>query len=187
MLGKAVLSALAAACFNKFTMQLQPNRWFAVSVRVNLEARVGSSLHRKGYECFVPTCPRTGPHTPRSSKPEPMFPGYVFCRMQRQPSSTIVSTPGVIRILGYGCNPSPVEDIEILSLQKIMSSGVHVQPLPRLEKGDAVLIRKGPLTGVSGVLQGLSQRRNLIVSVGLLGRSVSVELAPDWIADSASQ
>ncbi len=40
----------------------------------------------------------------------PLFPGYVFCRFPVQRRLPILTTPGVVSILGFGVEPSPIPD-----------------------------------------------------------------------------
>jgi len=39
----------------------------------------------------------------------PLFPGYLFCRMNPHNRLPVLTTPGVIQIVGVGKTPIPVE------------------------------------------------------------------------------
>jgi len=54
-------------------------------------------------------------------------------------------------------------------------------PWPFLELGHRVLIERGPLAGVEGILDEVKGKYRLVVSVQLLQRSVSAEVDRDWI------
>jgi transcription antitermination factor NusG len=136
------------------------------------EHRVAELLRYKGYEQFVPTRrARRGPKVIESA----LFPGYVFCRMTNGTAGLVVTTPGVLRILGSSQQPCPIDDAEIESIRKITSLD-NVYPVPYLRVGQHIRIAEGPLSGVTGILVKIKKRHNLIVSVALLMRSISVEI-----------
>jgi transcription antitermination factor NusG len=58
----------------------------------------------------------------------------------------------------------------------MVESGLLVTPHPFLNVGQAVLIERGPLTGLEGVLIEVKGKHRLVVSINLLQRSVSAEV-----------
>jgi transcription antitermination factor NusG len=53
----------------------------------------------------------------------PLFPGYVFCHFDSNKRLPILMTPGMVRIVGPGNRPEPVDDHEIASIRTIALSG----------------------------------------------------------------
>jgi hypothetical protein len=51
----------------------------------------------------------------------------------------------------------------------------------RLVPGSIVRIGHGPLAGVEGTLVHFNKRLELIVSIVLLQRAVSVRISPEWV------
>lgn len=92
--------------------------------------------------------------------------------------------PGVVGLVGFGKTPSPIPDDEIENIRTIVQSGVLVQPWPFLEVGQRVLIERGPLAGVEGILLELKGQFRLVVSIALLHRSVSAEVDRNWVRPS---
>jgi transcription antitermination factor NusG len=111
----------------------------------------------------------------------PLFPGYVFCRFHPELLLPVVTTPGVVQIVGAGKHPRPIADEEIVAIQRMLLSGGDVEPWPYLKAGQKVRILDGPLFGVEGILVEVKNRRRLVVSVHLLQRSVAVEVDRDCI------
>jgi transcription antitermination factor NusG len=111
----------------------------------------------------------------------------VFCRCDPLPNALIVTTPGVVRIVGYGRNPAVIEEREIATLKTIIASGVRTEPLSEAHPGDAVRITSGPLRGVEGFLVEMNKRRQFIVSVSILHRSALVELKREWVTAAVGQ
>jgi transcription antitermination factor NusG len=164
-------------------------RWFAIQVRPNAECAALAGLRSKGYETYLPTYYCARQWSDRVKKLRlPLFTGYVFCKFSSAATAPIVTTLGVVRVLGVGGTPIPVDDSEIASLQTIeAATGVRSYPWPQLEVGDQVCIGVGPLRGLVGVLQLVKGESTLIVSVSLLHRAVAVEMQADWIAPLESR
>lgn len=152
--------------------------WYAIHVRSNFENATSDNLQGKGYNVFLPLYSERRRWSDRVKEASlPLFPGYLFCRFNvRDRLLPILTTPGVVAIVGPGKIPTPIDDREIAAIRSIVSSGFTVQPWPFLGVGSDVYIESGPLTGVEGVIASTDKGYRLIVSVNLLGRSVAVEV-----------
>jgi transcription antitermination factor NusG len=134
-------------------------------------------LGEKGYELFLPTYLSRRRWSDRVKQIEmPLFPGYLFCRVTPESSGRIVMTPGVIRFVGIGNSPLPIDDQEIDALRMVVESEFKVEPWPFLRVGQTVRIETGPLTGLTGLLVRVANQHRVVVSVSLLQRSVAVEI-----------
>ena len=153
------------------------NNWFALQVRPRRELTISAMLRAKGYDEFLPLrrSHRAG------GAIQPLFTGYVFCRLSPGASGRFVTTPGVIRIVSFGGRPVPVDAEEIAALQLVDKSGCANAPLQGLHLGDKVIIEEGPLRGLSGVLSSVRGQHRLLISVTAMGRTVAVDVDPDWI------
>ena len=145
---------------------------------------VASQLRMKGYDEFVPLYEVRKRMTNRVKRVLlPIFQGYVFCRMD--PAERLVpvlTTPGVIRIVGSGRTPIPVDDSEIESIRRAASSGARLEPHLGLTEGRRVRLVEGPLAGCEGVVTEVNKELRLVVSISLLQRAVAVEIE-NWWAD----
>jgi transcription antitermination factor NusG len=172
-------------------MSLLP--WYALRVRPRFEKTVASALLQKGYEGFLPLYRQRSRWSDRIKIVElPLFPGYMFCRIDINQRLPILITPGVIQIVGIGKTPQPVDDAEVAALQSIVVSGLQSEPRSYMNIGQRVRIELGPLAGIEGILIAVKGSSRLIVSVSLLQRSVSVEIDESWVLpiprpDRASQ
>ncbi len=157
--------------------------WYAVRVRPNYEKPVAAALRGKGLEEFLPLFRSKRRWSDRVKVMDlPLFPGYVFCRLNLEARMPLITTPGFLYIVGIGKNPEPVDEAEIQAIQSVLRSGVVVTPWPSLIVGQKVQLKRGPLRGLVGVLTKIAANQlRMYVSVTLLKRSISVEVAPDWI------
>jgi transcription antitermination factor NusG len=116
----------------------------------------------------------------------PLFPGYFFCRMNPYNRLPILTTPGVMQIVGVGKTPVAVEEQEIAAIQRAGKSGIPIMPWPYMEVGHLARIKEGPLKGLTGIVVKIKSGAKLVLSVGLLQRSVAVEIDRSWISEAAS-
>ncbi len=151
--------------------------WYVLHVRPRAELAVARQLAEKGYEQFVPLYRSRRRWADRVKDLDlPLFPSYVFCRVTSQSAGRIVTTPGVVRIVGAGNVPVPVDEDEVRALQRVSTRREGLEPWPYVHVGQRVELRAGPLRGLQGVLVQASGGDRLIVSVSLLQRSVSVRI-----------
>jgi len=156
--------------------------WFALQVRSLREKRVGCLLKDKGYAEFVPLYRARRRWSDRVKEIElPLFPGYLFCRLDPRYRLPVLTTPGVMNIVGTGKTPIPVLDSEVEAIQTIVRSGQDALPWNFLQVGHLVWVEEGPLQGLEGILVEFRKRHRLVVSVTLLQRSVAVEVDRDWV------
>src|SRR5215472_7392864 len=151
--------------------------FYVVQVRPRTEKFTAQLLNQKGYEPFLPTYLRKRRWSDRVKVlSEPLFPGYLFCRLDARFRLPVLTTPGVISVVGVGKEPVPVPDHEIDAVWRIVNSAVSAKPWPYLNCGDRVTISEGPLRGVEGILAVVKNAYKVVVSINLLQRSVAVEV-----------
>lgn len=156
--------------------------WYALQVRSRKESYIAAQIAGQGYECLLPTYRSIRKWSDRLKELEqPLFPGYLFCRFNIHNRRALVTTPGVLQIVGSGRTAIPVSDEEIHALQLVVSSGVSKEPWPYLEVGQRVRVDYGTLTGLEGILVNLKGNHRVVLSVTLLQRSVAMEVDSAWL------
>ena len=160
-----------------------PLSWYALQVRSRKEGYIASQIQGQGFECLLPTYKSIRKWSDRVKELEqPLFPGYLFCRFDFQNRRPIVTTPGVLQVVGFGKTASPVADEEIRALQLAVSSDMPKQPWPYLEIGQRVQVIYGNLTGLEGILVNVKGNHRVVLSVTLLQRSVAMEVETSWLS-----
>lgn len=156
--------------------------WYAIRVRSKYEGMVSTGLSGKGYVPFLPLYRARRRWSDRIKEMDlPLFPGYVFCQFNADTRLPILTTPGVVSVVGYGREPVPVDAAEIATIRAIIASGLAAIPWPYLRTGSRVLIEEGPLAGIEGIVSSTKKEWRLVVSVTMLQRSVAVEIDRAWV------
>ena len=151
--------------------------WYAVRTKPRHEKATARALDALGHEQFLPLRRTRKKWSDRMQTTElPLFPGYLFCKFCWNNRLPILTTPGVNSIISFGSKPSPVDPHEIAALQKVIASGMPVEPHPFLAVGARVRIHSGAMAGVEGILTSHRNNWRIVVSITLLQRSVGVEI-----------
>ena len=159
-----------------------PQRWFALRVKSNCENVVAAGVGHKGFESFLPLYRRYHRWSDRSKAVDlPLFPGYVFCRLDPRVRLAVLTVPGALHFVGIGKVPMPIDDAEVAAIERTVRSGLAAEPWEYLEVGQLVRLEHGPLKGVEGILVESRKQCRVVVSVTLLKRSVAVEIERNWI------
>jgi len=160
-------------------------RWYALAVKPRHEKSVHRILETKQHEAFLPLYVKKHRYARREKSFQlPWFPGYVFCRFNLASCLPVVTTPGVIRVLGGHGKPTPIDESEVASLKLAVDAQTPIEPWPFLQAGQRIRIIKGALAGMEGSLIHVKQEPRIVLSVTMLQRSVLLELDRDMVAQS---
>ena len=151
--------------------------WFAIWTRSRHEQVVREQLERKGYEAFLPTLPKWSRWKDRKKKIDwPIFPGYCFARFDARERLPILKCSGVVSIVSFDGEISPIPDFEIEGIRRLVQSELQFDPCPLIREGMMVEVVHGPLKGVVGRLLRKGAHARLVLAVDLIGQAVSVEV-----------
>jgi transcription antitermination factor NusG len=169
----------------QFRRQLDMNTlqsWFALQTMPRNEMKINYLLEQKGYECFTPTYRQKRKWSDRTVEINfPLFPTYVFCCLSSSAIGNVIATRGVTRIVGFGGKPAEIAVEEIEALRLLAPSNLLREPWRYLPEGTPVVVETGPLAGVQGIICPDENRRQLIISITLLQRSVAIQLDEDTV------
>ena len=154
--------------------------WFAVYTTPRHEKKVSDVLAERQIETFLPLY-RTNRQW-KKSRPTvlelPLFPTYVFVRIEYRARGAVLGVPGVLSIVGSGREPWPLPDLEIEALRSALLER-KIEPHPYLVVGERVRIRAGIMTGIEGVLIRKRNEFRVILTLDAIMRSVAVEVDAD--------
>ena len=152
-------------------------RWFVVWTRSRHERAVYDQLIERGIESFLPTITRWSRWKDRRKQVEwPLFPGYCFVRIDPHARLNVLKCSGVVAIVGFNGEPTPVPDEELDAVRRLVESTLPYDPCPLLKAGMRVEVVHGPLKGVVGKLARKGGHARLVLAVDLIGRAVSVQV-----------
>lgn len=170
------------SCFEVISCPPKDLRWYALQTRAKAEASTAAGLQAKGYELYYPSFRARRRWSDRIVEATvPLFTGYIFSRFDVNERIPVLTTSGVLSIVGVGARPIPILDSEIEGIREAVNSGLNIEPCPYLREGQRIRVMHGALKGMEGILVKKKSQWRLVISVSLLQRSICVELGEECV------
>jgi transcription antitermination factor NusG len=153
-------------------------------VRSRHEFKVSERLTDSGIESFLPVAEKMRKWKDRKRLVSfPLFPGYLFVNQAaEQERIAVLKTSGVVRFIGFSpAEPEPVPEEQIISLQRLVENKADLDPYPYLKEGVRVRIRRGPLTGIEGVLVERVGSNLIVLSVDVIQQGAALKIEPSEV------
>jgi transcription antitermination factor NusG len=155
-------------------------RWFAVYTTCRHEKRVAHHLEQREIEHFLPIY-RTQHKWKDGSRAMldlPLFPGYVFVRIDPRRRVGVLEVPGVVSMIGTATRPVALPDFEVEALRRGLDP-MRAEPHPLLTAGQPVRIKSGALAGVEGIVIRKKSGFRVVLTLSLLMQSIAIEVDGD--------
>ncbi len=165
--------------FRDLTLWPDECAWFAVHTRTRFEKKVASQLQDKGIETFLPLFSAKHKwHDRQQIVHEPLFTGYVFVWIPAEMDKriAILRTIGVMNFVGRRGIGTPIPTSEIQAIKTILDQRVPFLLYPYMNVGQRVRIRGGCFEGIEGILTAINGDDSLVISVGLIQRSLAMRI-----------
>lgn len=152
--------------------------WFAAYTSPRHEKRVSQYLNLREIQHYLPLY-----HVRRKwndgsivTLDLPLFPGYIFVRIDRSERVRVLQVPGILTFVGgAGHQPAPLPEAEIDALRSGLSLR-HAVPHPLLTEGQWVRIRSGALAGMQGIVLRQKNSLRVVLTVEHILQSIAVEV-----------
>ncbi len=160
--------------------------WFAAYTNSHHEKRVAAQLAERRIESFLPLYATRHRWKNRCEMnlDLPLFPNYVFVRVDPRKRVRVLEVPGVVSLVGFGRTLAPLPDFEIEALRSAIGQR-KIEPHPYLVIGERVRIKAGPMTGMEGVLVRRKSNFRVVLALDAIMQSVVVEVDADELEPAA--
>jgi transcription antitermination factor NusG len=152
-------------------------RWYATFTLPQNEKSVVRQLDLRDIESFLPTYEtvRVWKNRQRMKVVLPLFPTYLFVRIDRAERGKVLQCPGVLQIVGNTREPLPLPDSEV----ELLRSGFcrqRIEPYRELVLGEKVRIKSGIMQGVQGTLVRRSSSLRFVLTIELINQHAAIEV-----------
>jgi transcription antitermination factor NusG len=154
------------------------SQWFALYTTCRHEKRIAQHLSQREIEHYLPLyrAERKWRDGSRVTLDLPLFPGYIFVRIQRAQRVRVLSVPGALAVVGgTGGEPAPLPDTAMDALRAGLQQH-RVEPHPLLCVGQLVRIRSGAFAGMEGIVVRKKSGLRVVLTLEQIMQSVAVEL-----------
>jgi len=158
--------------------------WFLAQLKPNCANIADKNLKRQGFTTFLPmeeeTRARNGKFV---TALRPLFPGYIFVAFDVALGAwrAVNSTHGVTRLVSLGREPTAVPRDLVSGLMRRCDAKGKLLPSTGFERGDQVILTKGPLADFVAEVDEIAPERRVWVLMDLMGGKTRVAVAADQL------
>lgn len=147
-------------------------QWYVLKTKPRAERHAASILESRQVHVYLPLLKRQ-----RSF--EPLFPGYLFLKIDCQTDEYLRSrsAPGVSYILNADGVPIPVPEDLVEAIRRRLGEENSLSPAERFRQGERVIVTSGPFRDIEAVFdRALTPHGRCQVFLQILGRITRVQL-----------
>lgn len=150
-------------------------RWFVCHTKPRCEKKFADLLALEKFTHYLPlvqSVRRYAQQTKRFTKP--LFPGYVFTRIEPELKTRIYQQDLLVRIIAVENEAVFLRQLE--DVKAIVASGLEACLHPLLKKGTRVKVIGGPLYGLEGFVDDPANPKGIVLSVDVLQQGLLVRM-----------
>ena len=156
---------------------LQRRAWYVLHVKPRTEKRVFDRLRILGVFRYLPFVKKvTKVQRRKVTRFLPMFPGYVFTRLDPDERRTILGSRQIVRTIEV-TEPRRM----IHQLRQIAHAGrmpAELRPVTDFTPGEYVRVKSGPLMGLEGYVRRKANAVSIVLVLEILGQAVETTVDP---------
>lgn len=157
-------------------------KWYVFYTYPKFERKVHEYLQEDCYESFLPLHWVVRQWSDRKKRIQvPLFPGYIFVNVEREKIHEVLKTPKIIRCITFNRMPAYLKQGDVDSIMQIIENEYPFEVDSSLKVGDSVVITKGALTGMEGVLVEERGNQRFALRIESLQQSMLVNIPSDCL------
>ena len=154
--------------------------WYALYVHSRAEKKVHAQLLGMGYESYLPLVVKLKKWSDRMKKvEEPLFRSYLFVRAEECRHYEVLELPGVTKFVSFEHKAVVVPENQIIAIKKYCDDYVESDDelnANDLHEGQLVRITSGPMTGLTGRLAPINNKKRLVVYIESVGQYLPISI-----------
>ena len=153
-------------------------KWYPVYTHPRAEKKAYQSLINKGLESYLPLQRQLKQWSDRKKwVEEPLLKSYLFVRIREYEQSEILMTKGIARFIYFSGKITSMPDKQINELKLLMDSSFDLEITAMdLQPGEKIIIKAGPLKGLTGEIISYRSQKQLALRLENLGYSIIVHV-----------
>lgn len=154
-------------------------KWYPVYTRARAEKQAFELLQKKGIEAYLPLQKTLKQWSDRKKwVSEPLFKSYLFVRIAAKQQTEILMTKGIVRFLYQSGKIADMPEQQINEIQLLLATDLELEvTTEHILPGEKVVIKAGPLIGLTGEMVSYKSQKQLIIRLENLGQSILVNAA----------
>ena len=151
--------------------------WYVLHVKPRTEKKVFAFLSGYGYFRYLPLYVKVTKVQRRKVRTElPLFPGYVFTRLDPDERRKVLQTNLVVQTIPV---PNPREMVhQLRQVARAARNAPALRTVIPFKVGDLVRVKAGPFLGLEGYIRREGADATIVVNLELLGQAVATSISP---------
>ncbi len=153
----------------------EPAAWYVCHTKPRCEKKFAALMAAEGAEHYLPligSVRRYAKQTKRFTKP--LFPGYVFARVQPERKARIYQQDLLARAIPVTDEAAFVRQID--AVRAMVASGYELTVMPLLVRGRRVRVVGGVLHGLEGLVDDPANPQGVMIAVDVLRQGLLVKI-----------
>jgi transcription antitermination factor NusG len=158
-------------------------KWYPVYTQPRAEKKAYQALLNKGIETYLPLHRQLKQWSDRKKwVEEPFIKSYLFVRIASHTQPEVLMTKGVARFIYFSNKIAAMPNSQIEQLKLLMASPYDLEITEEaLQPGEKIIIKAGPLKGLTGEIISYRSQKQLLLRLESLGCSIIVNVAASLI------
>lgn len=154
-------------------------KWYPVYTNPRAEKQACQVLVNKGIETYLPLHRQLKQWSDRKKwVEEPFIKSYLFVRINEHQQTEVLMTKGIARFIYFSGRIASMPDRQIDELKLLMASPYELEvTAEHLQPGEKIVIKAGPLKGLTGEIISYRSQKQLALRLENLGYSIVVYVA----------
>jgi transcriptional antiterminator RfaH len=154
-------------------------KWYPVYTHPRAEKKACQALVNKGIETYLPLHKQLKQWSDRKKwVEEPLIKSYLFVRITVFEQTEVLMTKGISRFIYFSDQIASMPDKQIEELKLVMASPYELEITEDdLQCGEKIIIKAGPLKGMTGEIISYHSQKQLILRLENMGCSIIVNAA----------
>jgi len=159
------------------------SKWYPVYTHPRAEKKAYLALENKGIESYLPLHRQLKQWSDRKKwVEEPFIKSYIFVRIKDTEQAEVLMTKGISRFIYFSNKITSMPERQIEDLKLLMSSSYELEITEEnLQPGEKIIIKAGPLKGITGEIVAYRSQKQLILRLENLGLSIIVHVSASLI------
>lgn len=158
-------------------------KWYPVYTHPRAEKKAYQALIDKGIEAYLPLRRQLKQWSDRKKwVEEPFIKSYLFVHITEYEQTETLMTRGISRFIYFGGKVAAMPDRQVDDLRLLMTSSLELEITEEnLSPGEKIIIKAGPLKGMTGEIISYRSQKQLILRLESLACSIIIHVAASLI------
>lgn len=108
---------------------------------------------------------------------EPLIRSYIFVKISEKEYFQVLNTQHIVRFICFEGKAAPIPERQIDTLKMLLATDADIDVIDTpIEEGSPIVVKKGPLLGMTGELLEYKQKKRVMVRLSHTGKTLVVNL-----------